>query len=120
MMRKVHHQPMHLSPAKYVVLLFGSISATARALGRDRTAVSKWLIDTDHRGTGGKIPQPLHEAVLFTARQMGFDLTPQDLIYGREMSEREIASLIGEEAESEPQPLAPEVEPVRFHFGAKS
>lgn len=63
----------HLSPAECVIEYFGGIKATARALKRDKAAVSRWR-------KVGRVPAKLHIKIIdLSARK----LTPNILTLGK-------------------------------------
>lgn len=77
---------MHLSPAEYVIHVFGGVRATARALNRTPPTISKW-----HK-QNGHVPTSIQKLILDKASELGLDITPDDLIYGRSLSKQEIMS----------------------------
>lgn len=114
-----HCHGMYLAPAQYVILLFGGVCATARAVGRDRSSVSRWMYPTGERGTGGLIPSNLQKHILEVAKARGLNLTADDIVFGRTLTREEIQALDGEDAQPADIQRFTEPEPVRFHFGAK-
>jgi hypothetical protein len=78
---------MHLTPAQYVIKVFKGVRATARALGRSPSSVSKWTKSRELRGTGGEIPRGALGPLLSKAKELGLDLNAQDLLLGREVAE---------------------------------
>lgn len=78
---------MHLSPAEYVIRVFKGVRATARVLGRSPSSVSKWTKSRANRGTDGQIPRAAMWPLLAKAREMELDLSPNDLLLGREVAE---------------------------------
>jgi len=72
-----------MSPVDYVIKVFGGVRATARAIGRSPTAVSKWRQPTDRGGSGGRVPNKAQPVVLQKAKELGLDITGEDLILGR-------------------------------------
>ena len=86
----------HLSPLEYVIRAFGGVRATARAvLGDEERAnmVSQWRRREKlrKRSTGGQVPAYLHATILIKAREMGKDITAEDLIFGRSVAAKESA-----------------------------
>ena len=61
----------------YVIHIFGGVRATARAIGRDPSAVSKWRHETKI------IPTAAQRIILDIARRKKLPITANDLIYGR-------------------------------------
>jgi DNA-binding transcriptional regulator YdaS (Cro superfamily) len=73
-----------LTPAQYVIRTFDGVGATARAIGCDASNVSKWA-KPRARTPAGTIPQCRHAAILAKAKELGLDITPTDLVIGREV-----------------------------------
>lgn len=73
---------MRLTPAKHVVKQFSGIRQTAKALGRTRATVWKWT-KLEY------IPAAMHKKILELAGERSLDITPSDLILGREMSDEQ-------------------------------
>jgi hypothetical protein len=71
-----------MSPAQYVSSVFGGVRATARAIKRHPSAVSKWT-STGKQGTGGHIPAAAARLILTYARKHRLDIKPEDLVIGR-------------------------------------
>lgn len=71
---------MQMTPAQYVIYVFKGVRATARAVGRTPSSVSKWQ--------KGRIPSGAHRKILDVARERGLDLTPDDLVYGRTVQQQ--------------------------------
>jgi hypothetical protein len=78
---------MHLSPAEYVIRVFGGVRRVAAAIGRDPGAVCKWRKSHAERGTGGLIPTGAQRALLAKAAELDLDITCEDLIRGREVGD---------------------------------
>jgi transposase len=74
-------------PADYVISQFKGVRATARALGRHPSTVSRWQRTKDERGTDGQIPRQVMSKILAKARELKLDITVQDLLLGREVCE---------------------------------
>ena len=68
------------TPADKVIAAFCGVRATARAIGRNPSSVSRWRKSREDGGTGGRVPSNLQEAVLIAARKRGISLTAEDLI----------------------------------------
>lgn len=85
---------IHLSPASYVILVFGGIHKTARAVGADPGSVSRWRQPKEKRGTGGSIPSARQQAILKAAAQRGLDITADDLVNGRRVRIKAVTTLI--------------------------
>lgn len=68
---------MKVHPARIVIETFGGVRATARALGRAQSSVSKWQ-------QNGKIPTSMLTAILSVAKERGLPITAEDLVIGRE------------------------------------
>jgi hypothetical protein len=74
---------MYLSPAEYVVRIFGGVRRTAAEIGRSPAAVSKWSKPIENHGCGGKVPRLAQETIMHIAKLRKLDITPSDLMYGR-------------------------------------
>jgi len=72
-----------LTPAEYVIHVFGGVRATALAIGRNASSVCKWTKSKAKHGLDGKIPSSLQKTVLEVAKKRKLDIKAQDLIYGR-------------------------------------
>jgi transposase-like protein len=68
------------SPADKVIAAFDGVRATARALKRNPSSVSRWRKSREDGGTGGRVPSSLQELVLSEAKSRGLALTAADLI----------------------------------------
>lgn len=79
---------MNLTPAQILVLRFGGVRKTARAIGRSPAAVSKWTKNETREGLKGTIPSAVQPHILMLARKLGLDLTAEDLILGRKLTRR--------------------------------
>lgn len=75
----------HLSPADYVIHMFGGVRATARAIGRTPSAVSLWRAKKKNGGYGGRIPMKSQSLVLAFAHTNAIDIQPQDFKLGRKV-----------------------------------
>ncbi len=74
---------MMLSPAEYVIHVFGSGQAVANVVGKTRQAVYLWKRPRKLGGCDGKVPTRSIEKILKAAKLRGLDLTAEDLIRGR-------------------------------------
>jgi hypothetical protein len=72
-----------MSPAAYVIKVFGGVRPTARAVGRSPSAVSKWTKPRKNGGLGGQVPTMIQSKVLKLATKLKLPINPTDLIYGR-------------------------------------
>lgn len=75
----------HLSPAEYVIRIFGGVRKTARAIGVSPTAVVGWRAIGRRKEQLGRVPSKSQRRILERARELGLDLTAEDLIMGREV-----------------------------------
>jgi len=73
------NQKNTLSQAQRVIAKFGSASAVGRAIGRTPSAVCRWCYSPDDGGTDGIIPGPALRAVLKAAKELGIEITQDDL-----------------------------------------
>jgi len=78
-----------LNPAEYVIYCFRGVCATARALKRDHSSVSRWPKPKAERGCEGEIPRAVRRDILEIAARDGLDITPHDLDFGREIPGRD-------------------------------
>lgn len=83
-------ESMHLNPAQYVIYIFNGVRATARAVGRSPSSVSKWQKPRDNRGCGGGIPSAVQLVILEQAKKLNLDITPKDLLFGRNVPKRKV------------------------------
>jgi len=74
---------MHLKPSEYLVLLAGGIRPLARLLNRAPSSVYNWTVRTRKSGESGNIPQQLHKEILKLAKEKSWDITTDDLLYGK-------------------------------------
>lgn len=74
---------MHLSPAQYVIYIFGGVRATARALGKHPTTISKWQNHKTKTGVKGRIPSSAQRLILEVANELNLNITSDHLIYGK-------------------------------------
>jgi len=81
---------MFLSPALYVIHVFGGVRKTARAIGRGPSSVSKWKLPREKDGCEGNIPSAAQRKILKVAEEQSLDITPHDLLYGRNVKKAEI------------------------------
>jgi hypothetical protein len=69
-----------MEPAATVVRKLGGPSKVAAILGIHRTRVSNWMRPKESGGTGGRIPQDHHRALLTKAQEIGESITAEDLL----------------------------------------
>lgn len=69
-----------ITPADRVIGAFGGVRATARALGRNPSSISRWRKSRAEGGTGGRVPSTLQSVILLGAKAAGLSLTAEDLI----------------------------------------
>jgi hypothetical protein len=68
-----------LDPARTVVAKLGGVRATARVLQLNPSAVSRWMVGRDRKGTGGAVPLKHWQTLLNYAKQQHIKLTFNDL-----------------------------------------
>ncbi len=68
-----------LNPAWRVIQLLGGVRATARAAEVDPSAVSRWAMPRDKKGTAGSIPQRHWSRLMDHARRNKIKITLRDL-----------------------------------------
>lgn len=77
---------MHtITPAAYVISLFGGIRPLARDLDVEPSTVWRWKEPAAAGGSDGQIPRTMQGRLLDIAKARGLDLTAEDLIRGREV-----------------------------------
>jgi len=81
---------LYLSPARYVIWIFGGVHATARAIQRSPSSVVRWKTPVSKRGCGGRIPSTVQYLILEIARVRKLDIRPEDLLAGRHIPKSEI------------------------------
>lgn len=81
---------MFLNPAQFVIYRFQGVCATARALRRDHSSVSRWPKPKAEKGCEGEIPRSLRREILDLAATRGLDITAHDLDFGREVPELDV------------------------------
>ena len=76
---------MKLTPAEWVIRVFGNAAIVGRHIGRSRAAVAKWRAPRIRGGCDGFIPRLAGYKILDAARKYRLDITPEDLLVGREV-----------------------------------
>jgi hypothetical protein len=74
---------VHLTPAEYIIKVFGGVRKTARAIGRSPSSVVRWKSPAHVGGTGGDIPDAAKRRILLVAKEQKIDINLEDLFYGR-------------------------------------
>jgi hypothetical protein len=69
-----------LSPAREVIAKLGGVRATARVLQLNPSAVSRWMMPAERRGTGGSIPQRHWPALIAYAKKERVKLALRDFV----------------------------------------
>lgn len=77
---------MQLTPAKFVILRFGGLRATARELNQTPGAICRWNAPKSRHGCGGRIPSSVQNLILQIAKKKNLDITPNDILFGREIA----------------------------------
>jgi len=65
------------TPYELVISKFGGVRKCARQIGRDAGSVSKW-------SKTGLIPTGIQKKVLEKAWELGYELSPYNIIFGEE------------------------------------
>jgi hypothetical protein len=73
---------MRVSVAEKLIKCVGGIRATAKRYDRSPSSVCKWTQPTP-KGTGGKIPQKLHQQILNDSKKHRWGITERELISGK-------------------------------------
>ncbi len=76
---------IHMCPSDLVCHLFGGVRATARAIGREPSSVSKWKKAEEEGGCGGRIPSKARRLIMDYAKKNGIKLSSSDLDFGRKV-----------------------------------
>lgn len=79
---------MKMSPAEYVIHVFGGIRQMSRIIDRTPGAIHRWKSPKSKLGCGGRIPMNAQHEILFLAKQFKLPITPADLIYGRTVKKK--------------------------------
>jgi hypothetical protein len=66
----------NLTPVEFAIESFGGLRVMARAINRDPASVCRWK-------RHGTIPANVQKDVLKAAADIGLNLTPVDIIYGK-------------------------------------
>lgn len=81
----MHRKSVTLSPAQYLVKIFGGVTPMSRALGISSQRIYGWLRYRSRYGSSGRVPSHIQMLVLERAKSMGLDITEADLVVGREI-----------------------------------
>lgn len=73
-----------IPPAEHVIAVCGGTTKTASLFGFLATNVSAWKKAKERGGYGGQIPRSKQQVILLKAKELGLDITAEDLILGRE------------------------------------
>lgn len=80
---------MRLNPADYVIHMFDGVRPLARAIKKSPATVCVWRKNRSKKTSDkGRIPSSSHRTILNEARERGLDITPDDLIFGRELNDK--------------------------------
>lgn len=75
-----HYELKHkMEPAHSVITKIGGVRATARLLGINASAVSRWLTPRKRKGTDGSIPQKHWQTILSYAKNERIKLSVSEL-----------------------------------------
>ena len=66
----------HLTPVEICIREYGGVRKLAKAMGIDPAAVSRWK-------TRGTVPAYIQKKLLLNAKMHGFNISAEDLIFGR-------------------------------------
>lgn len=69
-----------MEPARSIIKRLGGEAKVSEITGRGTTAPYKWQYPLARGGTGGLIPQRLHQRLLDYARANGIPLAPADFL----------------------------------------
>lgn len=73
---------MHLTPAKYVVKIFGGVRAAATLIGRNPSSICRWQMPKSRGGYGGAVPRAARLRILEIAKKKRLPITSWHLDYG--------------------------------------
>lgn len=76
---------MYLTPAHYIVHVFGGVRKAAREINRAPSGISRW-ISRDN----GRIPSEAMSNIMEAARRLKLDVTSDDLLKGRKIDPRKL------------------------------
>jgi hypothetical protein len=93
---------MHLNPAAYAAHVFGGYNRLAVALGVVRWMPHKWAHRPKIQGGTGFVPCRYQPRLLEIAKERSLDLRAEDLVYGREVADADVARV---RATHQPTPL---------------
>lgn len=85
---------MHLTPVQVAISVFGTPAKLSRAMGVPSSAPFRWMARRQSRGEPGDIPVPQIRRILEVAQEKGLQLTPHDLLYGREVADADSAPAV--------------------------
>lgn len=68
-----------LEPAKTIITAMGGVRATARICGCDASAVSRWMMPKERKGSGGLIPKAHWAKLLSHSRKHKLGVTLSQL-----------------------------------------
>lgn len=80
-----------MTPAEYVITVFGGVRAVARAIDQSPSSVSRWRKPRNEKGCDGEIPRGARKPILKAARESGLDVTSHDLDFGRKPVRKRVA-----------------------------
>lgn len=69
-----------MEPASTIITKLGGVGKVAEIVGVHRVRVSNWKRPKDVGGTGGRVPQSHHVALLTAAEKMGVELSASDFL----------------------------------------
>ena len=69
-----------MEPASTIVKKLGGPNAVAKIVGVHRTRVSNWMRPKSRGGTGGRVPQSHHFAILAEAKLRKIDIIASDFL----------------------------------------
>lgn len=88
---------MHLPPVHVAILAFSGIRPLAAAINKPRQNVQKWARPTKEGGYGGEIMHTEWVREIYAAaRARGLQLTIDDLVFGRDVSESVLRRIMEE------------------------
>lgn len=76
-----------MTPAEVIIHEFKGVRAAARAIGVDKSTVSRWRTPIEKGGLGGVVPGAHHQNILAIAKDRRLKIVLRDLWDGRKEQE---------------------------------
>lgn len=83
----------HLTPVELCIVRFKTLNEFAQAIGAAKSNVCRWQVGTTvgnrRTGSAGMIPAKYLKITLVKAKELGLDISAEDLILGKTICERD-------------------------------